>query len=153
VIEAPLITRLVDQGALVVCAGGGGVPVALDAEGRSTGVEAVIDKDLTSALLAEVVRADTLLLLTDVDAVDVDHGTPQARPIRYATPAEMRSLRVPAGSMGPKVEAACRFVDATGGTAAIGSLLAASALIAGTTGTIVTRERAGRGAGTGGGRR
>ncbi len=137
-IELPLIRMLMDSGALVVCAGGGGIPVVADASGALRGVEAVVDKDLTAALLARVVDADALLLLTDVDAVIDGFGTPDARPIRQATPGQLRARSFPAGSMGPKVEAACRFVEATGKMAAIGRLDAAQALLNRTAGTIVT---------------
>jgi len=137
-VELPLIKVLLDSGALVVCAGGGGIPVVADAAGALHGVEAVVDKDLTAALLAIAVGAGALLLLTDVDAVIDGFGTPDARPIRHATPGELRARSFPAGSMGPKVEAACRFVEATGGMAAIGGLDAASALLDRTAGTIVT---------------
>jgi carbamate kinase len=138
-VELPLIRQLVDGGALVVCAGGGGIPVVADASGALRGVEAVVDKDLTAALLAGAVNADALLLLTDVDAVIDAFGTPGARPISRATPAELRARSFPAGSMGPKVEAACRFVEATGKVAAIGRLDAAAALLSGEAGTIVSR--------------
>jgi len=137
-VELPLIRQLVDGGALVVCAGGGGIPVVADASGALRGVEAVVDKDLTAALLAGAVNADALLLLTDVDAVIDGFGTPGARPISRATPAELRARSFPAGSMGPKVEAACRFVEATGKVAAIGRLDAAAALLSGEAGTTVS---------------
>ncbi len=137
-VELPLIRALLQAGALVVCAGGGGIPVVADASGALRGVEAVVDKDLTAALLARAVDADALLLLTDVDAVIDGFGTPDARPIRHATPRQLRARSFPAGSMGPKVEAACRFVEATGGRAAIGRLDAAPALLDGTAGTIVS---------------
>ena len=137
-VELPLIRVLLEAGALVVCAGGGGVPVVADASGALHGVEAVVDKDLTAALLARDVDADALLLLTDVDAVIDGFGTPDARPIRHATPQQLRARSFPAGSMGPKVEAACRFVEATGRMAAIGRLDAAEALLRGTAGTIVS---------------
>jgi carbamate kinase len=137
-VELPLIKVLLESGALVVCAGGGGIPVVADASGALRGVEAVVDKDLTSALLAGAVDADALMLLTDVDAVIDGFGTPEARPIRHATPSELRALSFPAGSMGPKVEAACRFVEATGRMAAIGRLDAAEALLDRTAGTIVS---------------
>ena len=138
-VELPLILKLVDSGALVVCAGGGGIPVVADASGALRGVEAVVDKDLTAALLAEAVHADALLLLTDVDAVIDGFGTPGARAIRCTTPAELRARSFPAGSMGPKVEAACRFVEATGKVAAIGRLDAAASLLRGDAGTTVSR--------------
>jgi carbamate kinase len=138
-VELPLIMKLVDSGALVVCAGGGGIPVVAGASGALRGVEAVVDKDLTAALLAEAVHADALLLLTDVDAVIDGFGTPGARAIRRTTPAELRARSFPAGSMGPKVEAACRFVEATGKVAAIGRLDAAASLLRGEAGTTVSR--------------
>jgi carbamate kinase len=97
-----------------------------------------VDKDLTAALLARALNADALLLLTDVDAVIDGFDTPSARPIRHATPSELRARSFPAGSMGPKVEAACRFVEATGRMAAIGRLDTAPALLRGATGTIVS---------------
>jgi carbamate kinase len=137
-VELPLIQVLLAAGALVVCAGGGGIPVVADAAGALRGVEAVVDKDLTAALLADAVNADALLLLTDVNAVIDGFGTPDARPIRRATPGELRARSFPAGSMGPKVEAACRFVTATGKMAAIGRLDAATALLDGTGGTIIS---------------
>jgi carbamate kinase len=136
-VELDLIRLLASHGVIVVCAGGGGIPVVADDAGALRGVEAVVDKDLTAALLAQAVSADALLLLTDVDAVIDGYGTPQARPIHHATPGELRARSFPAGSMGPKVEAVCRFVEATGGLAAIGRLDDACALLAGTAGTIV----------------
>jgi carbamate kinase len=137
-VELPLIRVLLDSGALVVCAGGGGIPVVADASGALRGVEAVVDKDLTAALLARAVDADALLLLTDVDAVIDGFGTPDAHPIRYATPGHLRARSFPPGSMGPKVEAACRFVEATGRMAAIGRLDAAQALLDRAAGTIIS---------------
>ncbi len=101
-------------------------------------VEAVIDKDLTAALLATALNAHALLILTDVPAVISGYGTASAQPIRRATVAELRAMAFPAGSMGPKVEAACRFAEATGGTAVIGRLDDATELLAGTAGTTVT---------------
>jgi carbamate kinase len=106
--------------------------------GLLSGVEAVADKDLTASLLARQLHADALLLLTDVEAVQDGYGTLQARPIRHATPAELRSRSFPAGSMGPKIEAVCRFVEATGKRAAIGQLCDAGALLAGVAGTTVS---------------
>ena len=137
-LELPLIHALLDTGALVVCAGGGGIPVTCDASGILHGAEKVVDKDLTAALLARAVGADALLLLTDVRAVIDGFGTPGARPIHHATPAELRTRSFPAGSMGPKVDAACRFVEATGRMAAIGSLDDAEALLRHEAGTIVS---------------
>jgi carbamate kinase len=138
VVETRLIRLLLTSGAVVVCAGGGGVPVVRNEQGKLEGVEAVVDKDLTAAVLAEALEADLLLVLTDVPCVQRDFGSPEAAPISRATPAALRRLDFPAGSMGPKVEAACRFVEVTGDTAAIGRLEDAQAILAGSAGTLVT---------------
>ncbi len=138
-LDLPLISELLRTGAIVVCAGGGGVPVTQDATGATRGVEAVVDKDLTAALLARSLHAEVMLLLTDVESVQENFGTAQARPIRLATPGELRARPFPAGSMGPKVDAACRFAEATGGMAAIGRLDDAEAMAHRKTGTIITR--------------
>ena len=106
---------------LVVCVGGGGIPVLLDDHGRLRGVEAVIDKDLAAALLACSLDAEALLLLTDVPAVEAGWGTPDARPLAEVTSAALREIDFQPGSMGPKVEAACRFAEATGAPAGIGA--------------------------------
>lgn len=137
IVELSAIRLLVDSGALVVCTGGGGIPVVCDAHDRLHGIEAVIDKDLAGELLARSLGADFLLMLTDVDAVVAGWGTPDARPIRHATVTELRALDFAAGSMKPKVDAACRFVERTGGTAAIGSLDDAPAILAGEAGTTI----------------
>jgi carbamate kinase len=128
---------LLESGTVVICAGGGGAPVVRDAAGMLHGAEAVVDKDLTAALLARSLDADALLLLTDIAAVQEGFGTPQARPLRRVTPAELRSRSFPDGSMGPKIEAVCRFVEATGKMAAIGQLGDAEALLRGDAGTVV----------------
>jgi carbamate kinase len=137
IVELTAIRLLVDAGVLVVCTGGGGVPVVERPGGALRGVEAVIDKDLAAALLARELEADALLLLTDVEGVELDRGTERARPLRAATPSELRALDLPAGSMGPKAEAAARFVEAGGGLAAICSLETAAAALAGEAGTLV----------------
>jgi carbamate kinase len=137
IVELPTIRLLVDSGVVVVCVGGGGIPVVVDREGRLRGVEAVIDKDRAAALLAYGLSADALLLLTDVGAIERDHGTPQAAPIARATPAELRALDLPNGSMGPKAEAAAWFTETTGGRAAIGALRDARAVLEGHRGTCV----------------
>jgi carbamate kinase len=128
---------LVGSGALVICAGGGGIPIALDGLGTMRGVEAVVDKDLTAALLARRLDADLLVMLTDVDSVHSGWGGPSERPIPSAKPRELREMDFPAGSMGPKVEAACRFVEATGHRAAIGSLTDVARVVRGEAGTQV----------------
>ncbi len=138
IVELDMIKLLAGAGATVICSGGGGVPVTRDRDGGQHGVEAVIDKDLAAALLARNTGADALLLLTDVAAVIDRYGTAAARPIHTATAAQLRAVPFPEGSMGPKVEAACRFAEATGHHAAIGRLADAAALLAGTAGTIVT---------------
>jgi carbamate kinase len=136
-VELATIRMLLADGAVVICAGGGGIPVIRGTDGRRRGAEAVIDKDLGAALLARDLDADGLLILTDVANVETGFGTPSARPIGRTTPAELRSLDLPAGSMGPKVEAACRFVEGTGRPAMIGRLEDAADLVAGTVGTVV----------------
>jgi carbamate kinase len=133
---------------VVICAGGGGIPVmytdeSVPAGRRLVGVEAVIDKDLASALLAQDLRADALLIATDVDAVYSDWGTPEQRPIRRATPEALAATEFAAGSMGPKVRAACAFVEQTGGLAAIGSISDTQELLRGEAGTTVTLAAAG----------
>ncbi|MDZ5622256.1 carbamate kinase [Nocardioides bizhenqiangii] len=138
VVETRLIRLLLESGAVVVCAGGGGVPVVRDEHGDLRGVEAVVDKDLTSAVLAEALDADVLLVLTDVPAVFTGFGTPEQAPIRRETPAGLREVDFAGGSMGPKVDAVCRFVELTGGMAAIGALEDAVAILAGRAGTVVT---------------
>jgi len=138
IVEIGLIRRLFDAGVVVVCAGGGGVPVICNDDAELEGVEAVVDKDATAALLAEALDADALLLLTDVATVEIGYGTPDARPITRTTPALLRAHPFPAGSMGPKVDAVCRFVEVTGGLAAIGALADAGAILAGTAGTLVS---------------
>jgi carbamate kinase len=137
IVELPTIRRLVAAGVLVICTGGGGVPVTAGADGGLVGVEAVVDKDLAAALLAEELGADALLLLTDVQSVMLGWDTEDARPLRRTTPAGLAALGLAAGSMGPKALAAGRFVQRTGGRAAIGALDDAAALLDGTRGTLV----------------
>jgi carbamate kinase len=139
---------LLERGSVVICAGGGGIPVMytddpVPAGRRLVGVEGVIDKDLASALLARDLRADALAIVTDVDAVYLDWGTPQQRAIRRATPEALTETEFAAGSMAPKVRAACSFVAETGGLAAIGSISDTPSLLRGEAGTIVTRAAAG----------
>jgi carbamate kinase len=134
ILELSTIRLLLDAGVIVVCAGGGGIPVVVD-DATVRGVEAVIDKDLAASLLAVRLAAAVLLLLTDVPAVEEGWGTAEARPIASTTPEWLRKLSFESGSMAPKVEAACRFVEATGGTAAIGSLDEAVDVMRGVSGT------------------
>ena len=137
IIELAAIQLLVQAGALVSCVGGGGIPVVTTPSGTIHGIEAVIDKDLAAALLATSLGADALLLLTDVDAVYADWGTPQAQPLHHASPQQLRQYAFAGGSMAPKVEAVCQFVEQTGGIAGIGQLGDAAAILAGKTGTLV----------------
>lgn len=141
IVEAATIRALVERRVLVVAAGGGGIPVVAAPDGGLRGVEGVVDKDLAAVALAVAVGAGMLVLLTDVAAVERDHGTPHARPIERLTVREARALlasgRLPAGSMAPKVEACVRFLEAGGTAAAIGSLEAAAAVADGTAGTRV----------------
>jgi carbamate kinase len=139
IVEAAAIALLADAGAIVVCVGGGGIPVVVD-DGALRGVEAVVDKDLAAALLAEQSGAGWLLLLTDVAGVERGHGTPEACVLDRLTPAEMRALDLPPGSMGPKAEAACRFVERTGGVAVIAALDRAAEALEGRAGTRVTAD-------------
>jgi carbamate kinase len=137
------IEVLLRGGAVVICAGGGGIPVmytdeAVPAGRRLVGIEAVIDKDLASALLAADLKADVLAIVTDVDGVYADWGTPDQRLISHATPDELTGSEFAEGSMGPKVKAACRFAVETGGRAVIGSITDTEALIKGEAGTTVT---------------
>jgi len=140
--ELHTIERLLDDGVIVIAAGGGGVPVALDDTGDLTGVDAVVDKDLTAALLAQRLGADRLVLLTDVVAVQLDYGTPRARAIRSAGADTLRDYRFAAGSMAPKVEAAARFANSTARPAHIGALEEAPAVAAGRSGTEIRPGRA-----------
>jgi carbamate kinase len=137
IIELPTIKVLLADGAVVICAGGGGIPVRRGPEGQLHGVEAVIDKDATAALLAQNLAAEALLLLTDVPAVELDYGTPNARSIDRISARELEELQFPSGSMGPKVAAACRFVRGTHHVAAIGRLEDAAEVLAGTAGTTI----------------
>jgi len=144
ILEIQPITWLLERGAVVICAGGGGIPTVnpSSAPGALRGVEAVIDKDLASELLAEDVHADLLVMATDVDGVYLEWGTPRQRRLDRVTPGELADYQFAAGSMGPKVEAAARFVAKTGGRAAIGSLADIAGIIAGTAGTNVVTHRA-----------
>jgi carbamate kinase len=130
------IEELVDAGMVVVCAGGGGIPVVRDGNGVH-GVAAVIDKDLASELLAEQIGADMLVLCTDQPGVFDRFGDPDAQLIGETTPCALQNMHFAAGSMAPKVEAVCRFVSRTGGRAAIGALADAAALVTGSAGTQV----------------
>jgi carbamate kinase len=142
IFEIRPIRWLLDQGTVVICAGGGGIPTMYQkgADRKLVGVEAVIDKDLCTELLARELDADLFVMLTDADAVYLDWGTPTQRAIRRATPAALSNIGFAAGSMGPKVAAACSFAQATGNKAAIGALEDLSRIIAGEAGTTISRD-------------
>ena len=135
VLEARVIELLASQGVTVVCAGGGGIPVLEQSDGTLIGVEAVIDKDLASALLARQLRADHLILLTDVDGVYLDWSSDAARLIKRAGPRALDPVDFAPGSMGPKIEAAVGFAAETGRPASIGRLEDAARVLAGAAGT------------------
>ena len=136
VLELPVAAWLLDAGATVVLAGGGGVPV-VDRDHRYQSVDAVVDKDRAAALAAERLDADLLLVLTDVEGVIRDFGGPAEKVLREVSVAELSSMSFPAGSMGPKVEAVCAFTARTGRRSAIGSLDEINGVLAGTAGTQV----------------
>jgi carbamate kinase len=147
IFEIEAIKSLLERRCVVICAGGGGIPTTYTDEvapagRRLVGVEAVIDKDLASALLAVDLHADVLAIVTDVDAVYSGWGTPEQQAIRSATPAWLTGSEFAAGSMGPKVRAACEFVQRTGRMAAIGSIDDTAALVRGEAGTTVSLESA-----------
>jgi carbamate kinase len=144
IFEIQPVRWLLDQGAVVICAGGGGIPTMYTREEphRLVGVEAVIDKDLASSLLAENIGADIFIMATDVDAVYANWGTPHATRLEWVTPADLASYDFATGSMGPKVAAAVSFVMHTGNRAAIGSLDQIEEMVRGVAGTnVVSRLR------------
>jgi carbamate kinase len=143
VIEIGSITKLMQQGIIVICAGGGGIPVVWNAQVGLTGIEAVIDKDHASALLARELQVDVLLFLTDVDAVYCDFGTPEARAIHLASPEALMTISFAAGSMAPKIKAATDFVIQGKGMAAIGRLEDAARLVGGEAGTLISADHSG----------
>jgi len=139
IIEIEAIRLLVKEEMVVICAGGGGIPVAYNGN-KLYGVEAVIDKDLASGLLARSLNADMFIMLTDVDYVYVDYGTPQQRAIRAAHPDAIEALGFDTGSMGPKVQGACRFVRETGRRSVIGRLRHLEETVDGQSGTLISNE-------------
>ena len=145
VVDAPTARTLADAGYVVVGSGGGGIPVVRHADGRLGGVEAVIDKDLAAVLFARGVGADVLVIATDVEHVVLDYGTDHEQPLHRATAGEMRRIAeeqtFASGSMGPKVEAAVRFVEAGGQRAVITSLEKIEQAVHGRAGTVIEPER------------
>ncbi|ASE42917.1 carbamate kinase [Citrobacter braakii] len=136
ILDSDAICTLMDAGHMVICCGGGGIPVIAQGDGYQ-GTEAVIDKDLTAAVLAQSINADHLLILTDADAVYENWGTPQARALRHVTPEELAPFAAPDGAMGPKAAAVIQFVKQTGNAAFIGALKDAPQVLAGEKGTCV----------------
>ncbi|MCG7498131.1 carbamate kinase [Vibrio sp. Of7-15] len=134
IVEDEAITSLIEKGHLVICTGGGGIPVK-EENGKLIGVEAVIDKDMSAAFLAKQINADALLILTDADAVYLDWGTPTQKALRSTTPNELSNYQFDAGSMGPKIEASCEFIKQGGKLVGIGALEDGLDILNGTAGT------------------
>ncbi|PMR75557.1 carbamate kinase [Billgrantia endophytica] len=143
IFEIRPVQWLLDKGSIVICAGGGGIPTVYDEHRKLHGIEAVIDKDLCSALLAEQLEADLLIIATDVNAAYVDWTGPNRKAIARAHPDALECLEFAAGSMGPKIEAACGYARRTGKEAVIGSLDDIEAIARGTAGTRVFTATAG----------
>lgn len=144
IVEARVVARLLEDGVVVIAAGGGGIPVAEGPDGRLFGVECVVDKDLAAALLARAVGLDTFVIITGVERVCLDYGTPRERPMARLTVAEARAHlaagQFPPGSMGPKIEACCRFLEAGGRRAIITRSGRLAAALHGETGTEIVKD-------------
>ncbi|KAB0462966.1 MULTISPECIES: carbamate kinase [Vibrio] len=138
IVEHEAITQLIDAGHLVICTGGGGIPVKKE-NGKLVGVEAVIDKDMSAAFLAKQLDADALLILTDADAVYLDWGKPTQHALRSTTPSELAKFEFDAGSMGPKIEASCEFIQQGGKVVGIGALEDGLQILQGQAGTNITK--------------
>ena len=138
IVEHDAITQLIDAGHLVICTGGGGIPVKKE-NGKLVGVEAVIDKDMSAAFLAKQLDADALLILTDADAVYLDWGKPTQHALRSTTPSELAKFTFDAGSMGPKIEASCEFIQQGGKVVGIGALEDGLQILQGQAGTNITK--------------
>jgi carbamate kinase len=139
IFEIRPIRWLLEKNTIVIASGGGGIPTMYDADSHLKGVEAVIDKDLSSELLARELGADLYIMATDAEAVFLDWDTPEQRGIKSVNPFDLANYEFAAGSMGPKVSAACQFAEKTGKTAAIGSLEDLEQIVAGTAGTRVSK--------------
>jgi carbamate kinase len=140
IFEVRPIRWLLERGTIVIAAGGGGIPTVYEPGRKLRGIEAVIDKDVCSELLARQLDADFFLMATDAEAVFLDWGKPTAKAFRQANPSAMRDYSFPAGSMGPKVAAACHFAETTGKAAAIGALKDLAAILRGEAGTTITNS-------------
>jgi len=143
IFEIRPIKWLLEQGSVVIAAGGGGIPTVYEPGRKLRGIEAVIDKDLCSELLARQLDADFFIMATDAEAVFLDYGKPTARAFRRVHPSAIREFSFPAGSMGPKVDAACQFAEKTGKRAAIGALKDLSAILRSEAGTTVSNDAQG----------
>jgi carbamate kinase len=143
IFEMRPIKWLLERGTVVIAAGGGGIPTAYDPGRKLSGVEAVIDKDLCSELLARELEVDLFIMATDAAAVFHNWGKPDAKAIRRASPQALAAYKFPAGSMGPKVDAACHFAEVTGKRAAIGALADLAAIMEARAGTTITKEASG----------
>ncbi|MGR5065374.1 carbamate kinase [Photobacterium sp. DNB22_13_2] len=139
IVESDAITTLIKQEHLVICTGGGGIPVKKE-NGKLVGVEAVIDKDMSAAYLAQQLNADALLILTDADAVYLDWGKPTQKALRSTTPRELAQYAFDAGSMGPKIDASCKFIEKGGKLVGIGALADGLAILKGEAGTNIIAE-------------
>ncbi|MGF1765671.1 carbamate kinase [Aliivibrio kagoshimensis] len=139
IVEDDAISCLIAQGHLVICTGGGGIPVK-EENGKLIGIEAVIDKDMSAAYLAKQINADALLILTDANAVYLDWGKPTQQAIRSTTPKELSQYEFDAGSMGPKIEASCEFINQGGKLVGIGDLEDGLSILNGTAGTNIIPE-------------
>ena len=143
IFEIRPVKWLLEKGSIVICAGGGGIPTMYDEHRKLKGVEAVIDKDLCSALLAEQLDSDLLVIATDVNAAFIDFGKPTQKAIARAHPDDIEKIGFAAGSMGPKVQAACEFARNTGKVAVIGSLSDIEAIVQGNAGTRISTAEPG----------
>lgn len=139
IFELRPVKWLLEKGVIVICAGGGGIPTVLSKDNVLSGVEAVIDKDRASAVLARELEADMFVIASDVPGIYLDYGKPEQRILKRATPDELRAYNFPAGSMGPKVEAVMDFVEKTGKRAVIGALEDIENIVNGTAGTVIEK--------------
>ena len=139
IVEIDTIRQLVDSGAMVIASGGGGIPVIRNEQGRLEGSEAVIDKDMSASIMAAELDADALLILTDAPSIALDWGTPDQKEIKEVSPEKLQEYSFAKGSMGPKVEAVCRFANTGKGFGAVGRLEDALDILNGKAGTIIRK--------------
>ena len=140
IVEIETIRQLVDAGAMVIASGGGGIPVVRDENGKLQGSEAVIDKDMSASIMADELDADALLILTDAPSIALDWGTPDQKEIKEVSPEKLQEYSFAKGSMGPKVEAVCRFANTGKGFGAVGRLEDALDILNGKAGTIIRKN-------------